>query len=308
MIDAWAALGFGIALLWFGAGQLVTGASALALRAGLTRLTVGLTVVAYGTSAPELVVSVDGAFAGLPAVAVGNVVGSNIANLALILALTALVNPVGVSSDVLRRDLPVMVVATLAFAGLLGVGMGRAAGIASLVAFVAYTAWTLRGSGSASSEEVDDGSVTGIEAVVRIAVGLALLVGGSRALIAGAVDLAAAWGVPEAVVALTLVAVGTSLPELATSLLAAARGESDLAVGNVVGSNIANLLGILGVVAVLAPIPAVAVPVEDLVVMAAVAVVVAPMLWTGRVLGRPEGSALLAVYAGYIASLALRAG
>ena len=297
----------GLALLVGAASVLVRGAAALALRLGLSSLVVGLTVVAFGTSAPELVVSVQSALAGAGGIAVGNVVGSNIANIGLILAAAVLIRPIASDPAMLRRDLPVLLATTaLAGAFLHNREISPLEGIVLLVVLVAYLAWSVT---SARRESLTvDLPVTDARGPVWrdalfVALGLAGLVVGSDLFVGGAVALAQAAGVSNAVIGLTVVAVGTSLPELATSAVASARGEGGIALGNVVGSNIFNLLGILGITALLRPLAAPGLQPVDLAVMSALALVLVPMLLTSRRLVRAEAGVLLGGYAGYIGYL-----
>ncbi|PAP76559.1 calcium/sodium antiporter [Rubrivirga marina] len=298
----------GLALLVGAAHYLVRGAAALALRLGLSPLVVGLTVVAFGTSAPELVVSVQAALDGAGGIAVGNVVGSNIANIGLILGAAALVRPFLTDASVLRRDLPVLVAATGLGVGVLyDRALGRAEGAALIVALGAYLAWSVyearRQQATAELPVAPTGSAW--RDALLIGLGLVGLVVGADIFLNGAVGLAEAAGIPNAVIGLSVVALGTSLPELATSIVAAVRGESEIAVGNVVGSNLFNVLGILGVAALVRPIVAPGLQTIDLAVMAAFVLVLFPMMWSGRRLVRLEAAFLAAGYVGYIGFLAL---
>ena len=306
----------GLALLTGGAASLVWGAASLALRWGLTPLVVGATVVAFGTSAPELVVSVDAALDGAGGIAVGNVVGSNVANALLILGVCALVRPVPSDPALLRRDLPTLAVATLAGAAVLADGaVGRLEAGALLAALVASLTWSVRAAradvraatGAAGAAEGVPEAPVGSRVGNALAVGggLVALVLGARLLVSGAITIAQAADVSNAVIGLTVVAVGTSLPELATSVVAAARGDSAIAAGNVVGSNLFNLLGILSVAALAAPLTAPGLRAVDLGALLGATVLAGVVLWTGRRVGRLEGAVLVAAYAAYTASLAL---
>ena len=306
----------GLALLVTAASALVRGASALALRFGLSPLVVGLTVVAFGTSAPELVVSAQAALAGAGGIAVGNVVGSNIANIALILGVAALVKPLASERAMLQRDLPLLVAATaLASAFLLDREVLLWEGAVLTAALVAHLSWSLvaarRAAGApeaaapeAAAPEAAAPEASGAPAwqsAAFVALGLAGLVWGADLFVGAATALAERAGVPNAVIGLTVVAVGTSLPELATSAVAAARGEGAIAIGNVVGSNLFNALGILGVAALVRPLAAPGLQTLDLVVMGALTLAMGAMMWTGRRLSRWEGAALLTAYVGYVA-------
>jgi cation:H+ antiporter len=297
----------GVALLYFGAEGLVRGSANLARHWKLTPLAIGLTVVAFGTSMPELVVSVDAALAGAAAIAAGNVVGSNIANIALILGLSALMSPLAVNARVVRVDVPLMGLVTLVVIVMLrDQSIERVEGAILVTGLVAYTVASLRSArrqaDAAPIEQLPEGLSTARN-VAFVAVGLTLLVAGARFLVDGAVSLAAALGVSDALVGLTIVAVGTSLPELATSVLAACRREGDIAVGNIVGSNIFNILGTLGTTALVRPLHQTAMTTVDLGVMLALAVLLLPLARSGWRVSRAEGGLLFACYAGYVTHL-----
>ncbi len=311
MVSDLLALVGGLALLMVAATALVRGAASLALRLGLSPLVVGLTVVAFGTSAPELVVSVQAALAGAGGIAVGNVVGSNIANVGLILALAVLVRPIATDPSVLRRDLPVLLATTVVVSALLFDGrLGALEGAVLVAALLGYLAWSVRqarhDAAQADLPVSEPGPVW--RDVAFVAGGLGGLVVGADLFVGGAVALAEGAGVSNAVIGLTVVAVGTSLPELATSVVASARGEGELAVGNVVGSNVFNLLGILGIGAIVRPLVSPGLQAVDLVVMAAFAAVLVPMMVSGRRLVRPEALVLLAGYVGSLGSLVAQHG
>lgn len=313
----------GVVLLVAGAEILVRGASQLAVAAGLSPLVVGLTVVAYGTSAPELAVSVQSSYAGQADIAIGNVVGSNIANILLILGSSAAVAPLIVSRQLVRLDAPLMT--GLSFLVLLmGLDgrLGQFDGIILCIGAIAYTFFTVyqgyRESQNSTEESTqaqrDRRSRQGIKQIAPqlglIVVGLGMLVLGANWLISGAVVLARTFGVSELIIGLTIVAVGTSLPEIATSVIAGIRGERDIAVGNAIGSNIFNILLVLGLSSVLAPkgVP-IAKPALnfDLPVMIAVAVACLPIFFTGYRIARWEGFLFLAYYAAYTMYLFLNA-
>ncbi|MGB0113660.1 MAG: calcium/sodium antiporter [Ilumatobacteraceae bacterium] len=315
----------GFVALVLGAEALVRGAARLAARTGMSGVVIGLTVVAFGTSAPELAVSVGDALRGGDAagsIAVGNVVGSNIANVLLVLGLAATIGgSLFVAQRIVRLDVPIMIgasVLVLVFA--LDEELGRIEGLVLLGALIVYVTWTVisatRGTTPAIETEYDD--ALDPEALAKASVaadlgyliaGLALLVVGSQLLVSAASDIAAELGVSDLVIGLTVVAIGTSLPEVATSVLAAVRGQRDLAVGNAIGSNLFNLLAVLGVTAAISngiPVAASAVQV-DIPVMVAVAVACLPMFSNGYVLKRWEGIVFLGAYAGYLTWLVLDA-
>ncbi len=308
----------GLALLVLGAEWLVRGASRLAAGARVPPLVIGLTVVAFGTSAPELAVSVGSALSGQADLALGNVVGSNITNVLLILGTSAVITPLAVAAPLIRLEVPVMIgVSALALALGLDGAVSPTDGVLLIVGAVIYSAlqvWQSRRESAGVQQEFTrefGGTPTrlGLD-VGRVVAGCALLVVGSRWLVEGAVVMAKALGVSELVIGLSVVAAGTSLPELATSVLAAVRGERDIAVGNVVGSNIFNLLFVLGTSAAVAP-QGVAVSAAargfDLPVMLAVALACLPIFASGHVIARWEGALFLSYYAGYLLYLFLDA-
>ena len=318
----------GLVALVGGAELLVRGASRLALALGISPLVVGLTVVAFGTSAPEMAVSVGAALDGRTDMALGNVVGSNIANVLLILGLSALIVPLAVHRQVIRQEVPVMLAATFLLLGLAQLGrIPWWAGVLLVGLLVAYTAFLVLQSrrserAAAAAQEVDDAAdelpppVSGWRAhwavqAGYVVLGLVLLVLGAGWLVDAATAFARSLGVSEVVIGLTLVAVGTSLPELATSVMAAFKGERDMAVGNVVGSNVFNILGVLGFSTLAAGPAGVPVPAPvlnfDLWVMAAVAVACLPVFVTGREIARWEGAVFVFYYAAYAAYLVLAA-
>ena len=290
----------GVGLLYLGGELLVRFASSLALRFRLSPLVIGLTVVAFGTSAPELAATLTAALSGSFAIGAGNVVGSNIANLGLILGLCAVLVPISVSKGVLRRELPVMLAASaLPLLWFRDGVMSRVEGAITFALLLAYLFWTLR---SPSEEaEVTTRSDKLWLTLLGIVTGLVLLVLGAQVLVEGATTLARAFGVPERVIGLTLVAVGTSLPELASSLVAVAKRQTDMVLGNLIGSNIFNILGILGLSSLVVPfeLPFAALSL-DLYIMLAFGLVTFLFLYTRKKLVRWEGLALLTAYAVYV--------
>lgn len=306
----------GLVLLYFGAEGLVRGSSSMALRLGVSPLLVGLTVVAFGTSAPEMVVSVKAALLGQGDISVGNVVGSNICNIGLILGLSCLIIPIRVASQIVRIDTPVMIGVTMLAIWLLhDGGVTRLEGamlIVLLLSYLVFSVWMARRQandliGTEFTEEVKVSKKgLGLD-LLLVAGGLVMLVLGARWLVDSAIEIAKFAGLSEAVVGLTIVAVGTSLPELATSLVAALKKEADIAVGNVVGSNIFNILGILGVSATITPLGSSGITSVDLAVMAGFALILWPFSRTGHSLNRFEGLFLLGGYVAYVVWLVARA-
>jgi cation:H+ antiporter len=312
----------GVVLLVLGAESLVRGASRLAGSLGVPPLIVGLTVVAFGTSAPELAVSVRASLLGDAGIAVGNVVGSNLFNVLVILGLSALVAPLSVSRQLVRLDVPVMIVASfvvllVAQQGLIpqGVGVGLLLSLAAYTGVLVWLAWRERSMAQTLSMATDSPvphvSIRSLLIdAIAIFVGLGLLTWGSQMLVDSSVAIAQSLGVSQLVIGLTIVAAGTSLPELATSVAASLRGQRDLAVGNVVGSNIFNLLGVLGASAALSPAGTPIDPAAvalDLPVMCAVAVLCLPIFFTGFVITRWEGALLFSYYGLYLAYLLMKA-
>lgn len=302
----------GLVLLLIGGEALVRAAVALANRLGVSKLVIGLTVVAFGTSAPELLVCVQAVLNGAPDIAIGNIVGSNIANVLLVVGAPALIAPFFCDRDAMRREGVVMVAATLLFMVLAALDMiSFWPGLIMLLLLFAflYSAYrSARKTGGADvTEEVDELS-EGIPDslwVMALLLGLGMvgLLIGSNLLVEGAREIALAIGLSETAIGITLVALGTSLPELATSLVAAVRRHGDMAIGNVIGSNLFNILGIMGITAMVAPVPVAAQIVEfDLWVMLAAALVLFPLALMRIPVGRVAGIALLVAYGAYVAA------
>jgi cation:H+ antiporter len=297
----------GIVLLYSGGEVLVRSASALAARLGVRPMVIGLTVVAFGTSAPELAASLTAALSGTPEIAIGNVVGSNIANVGLILGLTAMVYPLVTGSRFVRREVPLMLLVTALLLPVLwdGAVLRWEGGI--LLALLAGFLWVITRTGSTVLEEGRDAPARGLPVwlgLLGTAAGIALLTFGARALVGGAVQIATSFGISQRVIGLTLVAVGTSLPELASSMVAAMRRETDIILGNIVGSNVFNLLAVLGTTALVQPIRFDgAGATVDIAVMALFSVALLPLMWRGKRLGRAAGFFLLIGYAVYIVTL-----
>ncbi len=304
----------GLLLLYLGGEALVRGATALAARLGMPPLLIGLTVVAFGTSSPELAVSIDASISGHADIAIGNVVGSNICNVALILGACALLRPLKVEARVIRLDIPIMIGCSAMLAILLSDGaLSRSEGALLFGLLVAYVYFSIR-QARAEVEPVRQefrALVLGrrssmLVAIALVGVGLVMLAGGGGVFVDAAAELARRVGVSEAVVALTIVAAGTSMPELATSLVASARGQHDIAIGNVVGSNTFNVLGVLGLAAALSPLSGIAIQCADFVAMMVAAVLLLPLMYTQFRLVRWEGGLLLVSYIAYVSWLLMR--
>lgn len=299
----------GFICLILGAEGLVGGGRSIGLRLGLTPLFIGLTVVACGTSTPELVVSVQAALQGKGDISVANVVGSNIFNIACILGITALITPIRVYLTVIKADIPIMIVVSVVALWLVSQGaIARLAGFFLTLALCIYISLTyylaMKESRAIAEPAIQqsgtESSGSWIKDILYILGGVALMVLGSKLLVDSVSHIARFAGVSETIIGLTVVSAGTSMPELATSVVAALKQQPDVAVGNVVGSNIFNILGILGISSLLTPLSAPGVSLVDLTVMVTVAVLLLPLAWTGKILNRWEGAFLLLGYGLYL--------
>ena len=299
----------GLVLLYFGADWLVQGAITMALHLGLSPLIVGLTVVALGTSVPEALVSVQAAIGHQGGIAVGNVVGSNILNIALILGISALISPLKVDSHLVKADVPLLAGATFMLVVLLeDFHISRMEGAFLLLCISGYVTGNIMTVKRTSPEEnkidgmdvPENPSNTMWRDIGLLIVGIITLGFGANFLVTGAVDLARIWGLSEALIGLTIVSIGTGTPELATAMMAAYRKSPDLAIGNAVGSNLFNIMFVLGLAGLVAPLDATGIQTSDLYVMLAVTLLLLPTVWTGRVLDRKEGFLFLAIYVGYL--------
>lgn len=293
----------GLIGLFFGGEALVRGSVGVARRLAIPPLLIGLTVVGFGTSTPELLVSVQAALRGVPDIAIGNIVGSNIANILLIMGLTSLVWPIRVSGATLRRDTAVMVGAAAVLVPIFAMGeVGRLSGGLLVVALVGYLTWAYLQPGAAVEDDNEPSAPSSMLAsALWILGGLGVLIFGARFLVDGSVSIARGFGISEAFIGLTIVAVGTSLPELATSIIAAFRRQSEIAIGNIVGSNVFNVLGILGVTALIKPVPVVdRFLTFDLPMMIAASLALTALLLTRPVIGRAIGLVMLVGYIAYV--------
>jgi len=290
----------GVALVLFGADKLTEGASALARRLNVPEIIIGLTIVAAGTSAPELFVSLVSALNGTPDMAVGNVVGSNTMNAMLIVGTAALVAPMVISPSTVKKDIPCSVLASILLAVLAFDGfLGRFDGIVLLLGFAAFMAYTLVQSKAGKDDVVKESSPVW-KNILFIVFGLAGLVVGSNLFVDSASDVALSLGISEAVVGLTIVAGGTSLPELATSVVAARKGQSAIAIGNVIGSNVFNILLILGLTSAITPLEIEGITTIDMAVMLLSVILVWLFSRTRYTVERWEGGLLLVIYIGYL--------
>ena len=291
--------------LYIGAGWLVKGSTEIALKANVSNLVIGLTIVAFGTSAPELVVSINASLTGQGDIAIGNIVGSNIFNIAVILGISAIIHPLQAKRQLTRIDIPLLILATIVLTVLFWNGtLNRLEGCIFLIGIILYTAFSLYY--SRKHEEKVEKSIGELEKqpepwykdVLYLGGGLAILIFASHLLVNNAVSI-----VSEAVIGLTIVAAGTSLPELATSLVAALKKNPDIAIGNIVGSNLFNILAIAGTSSVIHPIVAKNVNYVDLLVMLGLTLLLLPVVKSGQKISRAEGWVLIVIYLCYLAWL-----
>jgi cation:H+ antiporter len=293
----------GLGLLYYGADFLVKGGADIALKMKVPPLVIGLTLVAYGTSAPEFVVSVDAAIKGLGDVSLGNIVGSNTCNIALILGLCAVITPLQVNPKLLKFDVGIMIAAAAVLLGfyVLNCGVNRLEAVFLLLGCIMYTVWNFYASRNDEKDqtEMPKPKYSIWVSIFMVTGGLAALICGARLLVNSSMTLAHWCGISEAVIGLTVVAVGTSLPELATSVVAAIKKEQDIAIGNVVGSNIFNILGILGVAPLFNPIKAQGISYVDMLLMLGVSLFLDLIMKSGMKISRKEGGVLLLIYALY---------
>lgn len=305
----------GILGLFAGAESLVRGSSSLALRMGISPLVVGLTVVAFATSSPELVVSIKAALEGNPGIVIGNVVGSNICNIGLILGVAALISPMQVKAQLVKREIPIMIiVGFILLLVLANDSISRFEGVLLIIGIFAYVILSYLYARKDNTIETFPKFIEVIPAgkaksvwisLLLIVGGLGLLLGGAHIFVNGAVEVAVKLGVSQAIIGLTMVALGTSLPELMTSIVASFRNENDIAIGNAVGSNVFNVLSVLGFSSVINPISSSGVGYIDLTIMMLFMIVILPMSKSGFVFNRFEGATLLTGYFAYILYLAL---
>lgn len=301
-------LSLGIILLFVGAEGLIRGSSNLAIKIGITPLVVGLTVVAFGTSAPELVVSLSAALKGNSTISLGNVIGSNIANIALILGVAALIRPLDVHAKVIIREIPVMIgISVLLFFLLLDGKIDFFDGLIFIALLILYIVFSVLLARKEKSSEVQNEFKEGLKSkfgvplsIIFMIAGLALLILGANLFVQSTVAIAKLFNVSDAVIGLTIVAIGTSLPELITSIVAAYKKEADIAIGNVVGSNVFNILGILGITALIIPVSSDGISKIDLFVMIGTAILLFPLSKTGKRISRFEGILLLVGYIIYL--------
>jgi cation:H+ antiporter len=297
----------GLIMLFIGAEGLIRGSSTLAIKFGITPLIVGLTVVAFGTSAPELVVSLKAAIVGNSSISLGNVIGSNIANIALIIGIASLIRPLYVHANIIMREIPIMIgVSILLVVLLLDGEVGLIDGLIFVTGVIAYFVFNIylarKENSSVVKAEFEEGlkSKLGVPvSIIFVVIGLVLLIVGANFFVQSAVAIAKLFNISDAIIGLTIVAIGTSLPELITSIVASYKKESDIAIGNVVGSNIFNILGILGITALIVPISSTGISNLDLIIMVLTAILLIPISKSGMRISRIEGLFLMAGYVAY---------
>lgn len=304
MITSLTLLILSLVALYIGAGWLVQGSSALALKAKISPLVIGLTIVAFGTSAPELVVSLNAALKGEGEIAIGNILGSNIFNIGIILGISATIYPLQAKKQLLRIDIPVMLIATILLTIFFWNGeLGRMEGSFFLAGIILYTIFSLyysRKHGEEPNLELEEQPRHWAFDTLEIVGGLVVLIFASHLLVENAVSIAREVGLSEAVIGLTIIAAGTSMPELATTIVAASKGKTDIAIGNIVGSNLFNILAIAGSCSLVQPIVAKNVNYIDLLVMLAISLLLLPLVKSGQKITRTEGLVLVIVYVIYV--------
>ena len=304
MITSLTLLILSLVALYIGAGWLVQGSSALALKAKISPLVIGLTIVAFGTSAPELVVSLNAALKGEGEIAIGNILGSNIFNIGIILGISATIYPLQAKKQLLRIDIPVMLIATILLTIFFWNGeLGRMEGGFFLAGIILYTIFSLyysRKHGEEPNLELEEQPRHWAFDTLEIVGGLVVLIFASHLLVENATSIAREVGLSEAVIGLTIIAAGTSMPELATTIVAASKGKTDIAIGNIVGSNLFNILAIAGSCSLVQPIVAKNVNYIDLLVMLAISLLLLPLVKSGQKITRTEGLVLVIVYIIYV--------
>jgi len=302
----------GLTMLYFGAEWLVKGSIAISNKLGVSQLVIGLTVVSFGTSAPELAVSISAAMQGLSDVALGNVVGSNIVNIGAVLGISAIISPITISKSVIRKEVPIMIgVSFLLLAIILDGKIDFVDGALLVVGIIVFTWYSYRS--TKKDTDIEKIPVSQVlqknvfpKSIIFMIAGLLLLIGGSFLTVDNAVIIGTSFGISELFMGLTVVAIGTSLPELITSVVAARKGHADLAVGNIVGSNIFNIMAILGISSLISGITVSEQVLIDVGVMLAFSLVLIPIMRSGFIISRKEGILLIAGYVGYVIFLLYR--
>lgn len=301
----------GFILLIKGADFFVEGSASVAKKLRVSSMIIGLTVVAMGTSAPECAVSIAASFRGDNAVAVSNVIGSNIFNLMVVCGVCSVISPLKVKAESLKKEFPLSILAAIALVAMayLGMQVGRIDGVILLVAFVAFIVWLVIGAkkdrnAQENAEEIK--TLGTIRCLIYIVGGIAAIVVGGDTVVDAATTIAENFGLSQTLIGLTIVAMGTSLPELVTSIVAAGKGETDMAIGNVIGSNLFNILLVLGIAGAISPIEVLMENVIDAILLIGMSVIVWVFAWTGKKINRAEGAIMVAIYAGYMGYICMR--
>lgn len=299
----------GLAMLFAGSESLVRGSVRLACAFGISRIVIGLTIIAFATSSPEMVVGIQAALRGQNGLVLGNMLGSNICNVALILGISAFIQPIKIEGEILKKEAPLVLIASLAILLFLQNGvLTRREGVLLVAVFVIYNTLLIQNARNApDSATVPSLNLTGnrLPAFLMVAAGIVLLSAGADQLLRGAVTLARIWSVPETVIGLSVLAIGTSLPELAAAVNASVKKESDLVVGNIMGSNLFNILCVLGFAAIIQPIHSVGLSKIDAAAFLAAAAVTIPLMKSGYTISRKEATCLLLAYGAYIVYLSM---
>lgn len=301
----------GFILLIKGADFFVEGSASVAKKLRVSSMIIGLTVVAMGTSAPECAVSIAASFRGDNAVAVSNVIGSNIFNLMVVCGVCSVISPLKVKAESLKKEFPLSILAAIALVVMayLGMQVGRIDGVILLAAFAAFIVWLVMGAKKDrnAQEDVEEIKTLGtIRCLIYIVGGIAAIVVGGDTVVDAATTIAENFGLSQTLIGLTIVAMGTSLPELVTSIVAAGKGETDMAIGNVIGSNLFNILLVLGIAGAISPIEVLMENVIDAILLIGMSVIAWVFAWTGKKINRAEGAIMVAIYAGYMGYICIR--
>lgn len=301
----------GFVLLIKGADFFVDGSASVAKKLRVSSMIIGLTVVAMGTSAPECAVSIAASFRGDNAVAISNAVGSNIFNLLIVCGVCSVISPLHVKTGTLKKEFPISIVAAAVLAGMgyLGMEIGRLDGLLLLAAFIVFLAWLVIGARKERNAQPDEEEIKTLGTVrclIYIVGGIAAIVVGGDLVVDSATTIAENFGLSQTLIGLTIVAMGTSLPELVTSIVAARKGETDMAIGNVIGSNIFNILLVLGIAGAISPMEVLMENVIDAIILIGISIVTWFFAWTGRRINRAEGALMVAIYAAYMGYICVR--
>lgn len=302
----------GFILLIKGADCFVDGSAGVAHKLRVSSMVIGLTVVAMGTSAPECAVSIAAAFRGENTVAISNVVGSNIFNLMIVCGVCSVIMPLSVKASTLKKEFPISILAAAALLAMsyLGMEIGRGEGLLLLAGFIAFLVWLVRGAKRDRSEAQEDAgeikSLSAVMCLVYIVIGIIAIVMGGDIVVDSAIKIAENFGLSQTLIGLTIVAMGTSLPELVTSIVAAKKGEDDMAIGNVIGSCIFNILLVLGIAGTISPMEVLMENMIDAIILIGMSIIVWIFAWSGKRISRTEGAVMVAIYAVYMGYICIR--